>query len=351
MFELSRTTCPTSAAISAIVGLLLGGIATAAEPVRMRIEPLTVPPATQPLISVVVQNLQDHPCRATLSLAGPDDWRITPSSRGVQLPTAGEQCLAFNIAKARNLEANAYPLTVTARVGDQLVEGTQKVFVASAPYSKATVDGRAEEWKDAIPVSFRHAGKHTTISTFWSRKRFYVLVSVQEEQHVGYTGPDGKPCDAVQLAISSVDVADGAAGTARRVEFLLTSAGGAAKCFQLAAWGTPLEAVNEPQSLEPLACSEAEVAILRQGDLTNYECSIPFSMLREAVEPAEGREFFLSVLIHDPDGTGLRDLGRTAGLWPRADDATAWSRWTGARWVGESPLGNKVRWGLCTSKY
>lgn len=351
MFELSRTTCPTSAAILAIAGLLLGGIATAAEPVRLLIEPLTVPPATQPLISVVVQNLQDQPCRATLSLAGPDDWRIAPASREAELPASGEQRLTFNIEKARNLEANAYPLTVAARVGDQLVQGTQEVFVASAPYFKATVDGRADEWKDAIPVAFRHAGKHATISTYWSRKRFYILVSVQEEQHVGYTGLDGKPCDAVQLAVSSVDTAEDAAGTARRVEFLLTSTRGAAQCFQLAAWDTPLEAVNEARPLEPLACSDVEVAILRKGDVTNYECSIPFSMLREAVEPAEGREFFLSVLIHDPNGTGLRDLGRTAGLWPRADDATAWSRWTGATWEGESPLGNKVRWGLCTSKY
>jgi hypothetical protein len=317
----------------------------------VRIEPLTVPPATQPLISVVVQNLQDQPCRATLSLAGPGDWRIAPASREVELPASGEQRLPFNIEKARNLEANAYPLTVTARVGDQLVQGTQKVFVASAPYSKATVDGRADEWKDAIPVSFQRGGKHATISTFWSRKRFYILVSVQEEQHVGYTGPDGKPCDAVQLAISSVDGADNAAGTARRVEFLLTSAGGAATCFQLAAWDTPLEAVSEPRALEPLACRDAEVAILREGDVTNYECSIPFSMLREAVEPAEGREFFLSVIIHDPDGTGFRDLGRAAGLWPRPDNATAWSRWAGAKSAEEPPLGNKVRWGLCTSKY
>ncbi len=212
------------------------------------------------------------------------------------------------------------------------------------------MDGCADEWKDAIPVSFAHHGKDTTISTFWSRKRFYVLVSVQEEHFAGRTTADNNPCDAVQLAFSRPDDANTAA-TARRVELLLMLAGDAAKCFQLAAWDTPIEVAGKTRALEPLACSDAEIAILRDGEVTHYECSIPFSLLREAVEPAEGREFFLSVLVHDPDGTGLRDLGCAAGLWARADDATAWSPWMGAAWAKQVPLGNKVRWGLCTSKY
>ena len=129
------------------------------------------------------------------------------------------------------------------------------------------------------------------------------------------------------------------------------SAGGAAKCYQLAAWDTSIEVTGRARVLEPLVCSDAEVAIQREGDVTTYECSIPFSVVRDAVEPAEGREFFLSVLVHDLGGTGLRDLGRAAGLWARPDDATAWSRWKGATEEKEPPLGNKVRWGLCTSKY
>lgn len=351
MFRLFQTMFQPAFAVCAGLALLLGTAGPAAEPVRLRVEPLTVPPATQPLISVVVQNLQDQPCQAALSITGPDDWRITPASRDVQLPVSGEQRLAFNIEKARNVEANAYPFMITARVGDHLARHTQSVFVASAPYSKATVDGRADEWKDAIPVSFQGGGKSASISTFWSRKRFYVLVCVQEQQRVGYTGPDGEPCDAVQLAFSSVDEANDAAATARRAEFLLASAGGTAKCFQLAAWDTPSESTSKPRAIEPLACGDAEIAVLREGDVTHYECSIPFSMLRDAVEPAEGREFFFSVLIHDPDGTGVRDLGHATGLWPRPDDATSWSRWKGASVGDATPLGNKVRWGLCTSKY
>jgi hypothetical protein len=73
--------------------------------------------------------------------------------------------------------------------------------------------------------------------------------------------------------------------------------------------------------------------------------------MRDLIQPMEGREFHFSVLVHDPDGTGVRDLGRAAGLWVSADDADAWSRWDGADWDGWTSCGNDVRWGLCTSKY
>ncbi len=338
-------------AFSVVFGLLTGAVGSAQEPVRLRVEPLTVPPATQPLIGVVVENLRDQPWRGELSLAGPDGWRIAPESRTIEVPASGERRFAFNIEKARNVEANSYPLRVTARVGDQVVERSQAVFVASAPYSKAVVDGRADEWQDAIPVTFQDQGKRTTVRTFWSRKRFYLLVTVQEDQHVGEPGPGRRLVDAVQLAVSPLDDADGPARTSQRAEWLLRAGDGGADCYQLAAVDTPIASAGPARDLELLRCRDVEVAIQRKGDVTHYECAIPFRLLRDAVEPAEGREFFLSVLVHDPDGTGLRDLGRAAGLWARAADAAAWSRWPGAAWEKTPPLGNKVRWGLCTSKY
>jgi len=338
-------------AVAAALGSLVGAT-VAGEPVRIRVEPLTVPPATQPLISVVVQNLGDAPAAGSLSIAGPADWRIAPASQPLELAAGAEKRLAFNIEKARNVAANVYPFTLEARVGDQLVRRDQSVFVASAPYSKVAVDGRIDEWQDAIPVTFEERGQRTTISTFWQRKRFGLLVAVQERQHIAYTGPDGPPCDAVQLAISAPEPAGSGDGQAvRRLEFLFVSAGGKPGCFQLAGWDTPRGRAGELQSLEPLACGDAETAIVREGDVTYYECSLPFSLLREALEPAEGREFFLSVLVHDPDGTGLRDLGRAAGLWTQPEDALAWSRWRPTAPGGDRPRGYHVRWGLCTSKY
>jgi len=321
-----------------------------AERVEIRIEPLTVPPATQPLISVVVRNRLDRPCQGALSISGPSDWRIAPDTRPLELAGGAEQRFAFNIERARNVEANRYPFTIVADLGEQRIRWEQTVFVASAPYARVTVDGRPDEWKDAIPVSFEREGKSTSISTFWSRRRLYALVAVQEQQHVFYTGAEGPPCDAVQLAISPLESPDASGGTTGRFEFLLASADGGARCYQLAACDTIRE-FGQPPTLESLVCDEAEVAILREGDITYYECSFPFGLLREVLEPAEGREFFLSVLVHDPDGTGLRDLGQAVGLWARADDSQAWSRWRGMARGDRPPVGNQVRWGLCTSKY
>ena len=73
--------------------------------------------------------------------------------------------------------------------------------------------------------------------------------------------------------------------------------------------------------------------------------------MREKIRPSEGREFFLSVLVHDPDGTGVRDWGEAAGLWPSQRNRMAWSLWPGADWGEKPPYDNKLHWGLCTSKY
>ena len=51
------------------------------------------------------------------------------------------------------------------------------------------------------------------------------------------------------------------------------------------------------------------------------------------------------------DGTGVRDWGEAAGLWPWQQNSLAWSDWPGAKWDGRSPFDNKLPWGLCSSKY
>ena len=60
----------------------------------------------------------------------------------------------------------------------------------------------------------------------------------------------------------------------------------------------------------------------------------------------KGGEFCLSLLVHDPDGVGIRDWGEAVGLWPCQRNRLAWSRWPGARWAEpttlrqQNPLGN-----------
>ena len=92
------------------------------------------------------------------------------------------------------------------------------------------------------------------------------------------------------------------------------------------------------------------MVVKRRKGITCYEAAIPFSAIPN-IEPTEGREFCFSLLVHDPDGTGLRDLGQTAGLWPWQRTRLAWSSWEGVRWGDYVPFDNKAEWGFCSSKH
>lgn len=330
--------------------------AVAAPPVALRVESFTVPPSTQPLVHVQIKNLLAVPYQGSLSPKGPDGWQIAPAKRDVSLRPGETKRLAFAVERGLNLKSNSYPVEISATGGGVTVVRKQDVACASAPYFKPTIDGDPGEWKDAIPVTFTSGGKKTIISTYWNRRQFSILVAVEEEKLIGYPEePAASRCDAVQIAISPQD---GKTGTspdqeASRFEFLFVSSGRgtSAKCFQLAAPGMKLAEGAKPRRLEPLQYEKAQVAVSRSGTTTYYECGIPFGPMRQEIRPSEGREFCMSVLVHDPDGTGIRDWGEAAGLWPRQRNRWAWSRWAGARWGKNPPLDNKLQWGLCSSKY
>jgi len=78
---------------------------------------------------------------------------------------------------------------------------------------------------------------------------------------------------------------------------------------------------------------------------------LPLSRVRKHIRPTEGREFYLSVLVHDPDGTGVRDWGEAAGLWERQRTRLAWSDWVGAKWGDVPPMDCRTEWGMCSSRY
>ena len=328
--------------------------AEADSPVALRVETITVPPSTGPLVSVAVKNLTKTEYQGTVSLKGPEGWRLTPATRAVTLAAGETASVAFSIAKGRNVAANTYGFEVRATSSAADAVQRQNTFVASAPYFKPTIDGQTDDWEDAIPITFATAGKTTTISTYWNRRRFSLLVAVEEDRLRPYGGIESSiPPDAIQFAISPIEPADDtpAGRTAGRFEFLVVSAEDGAKCFQLASIDTSIQDTRQGRLLEPLACEEAQVAVRRDGKVTYYECSLPFSPMRDAIRPTEGREFYMSVLVYDPDGTGLRDLGRAAGLWASPNDADAWSRWGGDMRSEKTPLGNRILWGMCTSKY
>jgi len=321
-------------------------------------ETLIVPPSTQPLVFVVVKNLQETAYKGEVALKVPETWRLASPRRPVELEPGETKRVAFAIEKGRNVKANRYACEIVATSGSSSVVHRQEVFVASAPYFKPTIDGQTDDWGDAIPITFTKGDRKTVVATYWNRRRFSMLITVQEDELVPFRPDTTDPFDAIQIAVLPVEPFEELpADVAGRFEFLLAAASdegtgpAQGRCFQLAAMDTKLDETNKTRNLEPLACEDAEISVRRSGDVTYYECSLSFRPMRDDIRPSEGREFFMSVLVHDPDGTGIRDLGEAAGLWRTDEDAHAWSRWQGACWGDKPVLGNKVRAGFCTSKY
>ena len=335
---------------------LLVAQAFAAEPVALRAENFIVLPSSQPLALVDVQCVASQPYRGTIPYQGPAGWRISPAQREIELKPGEFQRVQFAVDRGVNLEANSYPVRIRATGSGVTVQRKQNIACTSAPFFKPTIDGDASEWKDAIPVAFAKGGKKTTLSTYWNRQQFCLLVAVEEDRLIGYQeNPGAGGFDAVQVAISPQGSQTGTspADHATRYEFLLvwTGSGTAGRVFRLAQPGMRLAETQQDRKLSGLVYEQAVVAVSRKGRITQYECAIPFAPMRQDIRPSEGREFCLSVLVHDPDGTGIRDLGEAAGLWPSQRNRLAWSRWQGAFWGQQPPLDNKLEWGLCASKY
>ena len=341
-------------ALSALVAV--SGRVYSAEPVALRVESLLVPPASQPLALVVVKNLQDVPYQGTVAIEVPQGWKIHPPVRDVSLQPGQVERVSFDVERGVSVETNCYPIEATATGLGVTVSRSQDVVCASAPYFKPVIDGDPSDWKDSIPVTFTCRGRSTVISTYWNSRRFSLLIAVEEDELLGCpTGVLPDLFDAVQLAISPKDTATGTSlnEEATRYEFLFVGpkSGAGGRCFQLAAPGMPLAEAAKCRPLAPLEYGDAEVAVSRRASTTYYEIAIPFGPMRDRIRPSEGREFFLSLLVHDPDGTGIRDWGQAAGLWPSERNRLAWSRWPGAKWSDEPPFDNKLPWGLCSSKY
>ncbi len=339
------------------VGIALGWNAArgpAAEPVALRIDSLLVTPAHTPSAVVHVKNLTDSPYQGLVRLDVPAGWMLKSAEQPVSLAPAETAKVAFMVQRGTAVEENLYPLAVSVTGGGATVVRKQNVVTASAPYFKPEIDGDPSDFNDAIPVSWTTSGKNTTIRTYWNRKQFAILVAVEEDRLIPATkSTAGGHFDAIQLAISPQDARTGAAPQEEtsRHEFLLVPTGPAAgRCYLLAQPGMKCAETQADRPLEPLAYADAELSVRRVGPTTYYECSLPWKLMRD-IRPGEGREFCLSFLVHDPDGTGIRDWGEAAGLWPSQRNRLAWSRWPGARWSDRPPLDNKIPWGMCSSKY
>ncbi len=338
-----------------LIGTMLLGTAadaSAGNPVALRVTNMQVAPAHMPAVKVWVKNQSEAAYEGSVTLDLPDGWTLTPPSQKVALKPGETTGVRFTIHDAETREENRYAVVAVAQGAGAEVRRSQEIVCASAPYFKPEIDGRVDDWKDAIPVTFVTQGKKTTISTFWNRRQFSILVAVEEDQLVPQR--DGQPFDAIQIAISpqGTQTSTSGDGEATQFEFLLTSsgAGEGGCCFQFAEPGMRLSETQSPRTLKSLEIEGPDLAVWRDGNTTWYEWGVSFSSL-SGIRASEGREFYLSVLVHDPDGTGLRDWGEAAGLWPCQRNRFAWSDWQGAKWPQDPPMDNKLEWGMCSSKY
>ncbi len=341
------------ALVVASTSAALGG-ATADPPVAMRIESFAVAPAHSPPAVVVLMNHGQTPYQGTLRLRAPEGWQLSPAEQEVSLAPGEAKRARFLVKRGTITEENSYPMEATLTGPGRPIIHQQNVMTAGAPYFRPTIDGQTDDWKDAIPATWTSGGRKTVISTYWNRRRFSLLVAVEEDTLTPFQEKPGS-FDAVQVAVSPEDAKTGTSpdDEAARYEFLFVSAGSGAqgKCFKLVEPGMRLAEGQKPRRLAPLEYQDANVAVSRKGAVTYYECSIPFGLMRDKIRPSEGREFHLSVLVHDPGGTGIRDWGEAVGLPSCQRNRLAWSRWPGAQWGDQPPLDNKTKWGLCSSKY
>lgn len=329
------------------------GSAASASDIAVRAENFTVPPATGPVTHILTRNTGETECTATIEPKFPAGWRWTPANREVTLAPGEVKRLPFTIEKASDAKSNRYAVEITVVQGADKAVHRQDVFCASAPYFKPKIDGKFKDWADAIPATFTTAGKKTVVSTYWDKRYFYLWVQVEEDKLHSYK-KNAAQVDAVQFALASSNAVTASTPQAKtqRSEFLIVDVSGMFakdRCFRLIEPGQELSVTQDPRSLDTLGFKDAQVVVKRQGKITHYECAIPFAAI-PTIRPAVGREIRFSILVHDPDGTGLRDWGKAAGLWPEQRNRLAWCEWGSVKWNDDSPYDSKVEFGLCSSR-
>ena len=314
---------------------LLAATALHAAPV-VRCHSILVNPSTGPVAEFDISS--DTAWSGTLTLTPPDGWTLAPASHEIALQAGESKRIPYHIVKARETPENAYPFTVAL---SGLPPQTQILRAASAPYYKPKIDGRLDEWKDAIPIRFGDPGEQTTLRTYWNQTALCFAIEVEEKALVpsDKKTADGR-FDAVQLYIAPKGA------TAKRHEFLIEPVSKSkAVCKRLA---SPDGADHKDGTLE----KGAAVAIRNSGGVTTYEIAIPLALL-QGLRVDTGSEYRLGLLVHDPDGSGLRDLGTAMNL-PRAARASlvtppsCWTLWKGGCWDNTFFDGG-TEFGFCTS--
>lgn len=308
------------------------GTGDAAEPLRVRMENFTVMPSTGPVVNVLVQNRSERAVNAVVRVRWPEGWKGAPAEQAVSVGPNATAKAAFTIEKAVDVAANCYTVVVEARAGDVTMTRTQEVVCATAPYLKPHVDGKLDDWKDAVPITFTTAGKTTTAMTCWNRKQLCVAVR------------------AVQIKSGAVQFALAPESGERpgRYEFVVVTPerDGPAKCFLLMKLGDDLKLAEQSRALDGLECGDVQALVVGEGGTTCFEIAVPMKLVPE-LQPTPGRPFRFSLLAHEAGG--LRDLGAVMNLGDDQRHPQSWSRWRGAAFGPTPPFDSNAEFGFSSS--
>jgi hypothetical protein len=310
-------------------------------PVALRAHNIVVPPDTGPVSGLTVVNLLDTAYSGKVTVKLPSGWKADKTTFDVSLKPRETKHIPFALEKAIARKTHVYPYIITAVGGGQTVAVEQQVICATSPYVKPKIDGDISEWlEDAVPVTFVCKGKKTVVRTFWNKRNYCLSVEVQEDKF-------DPGADAIQFALASGKASTGKLPNDKTARHEFVVVGG--KCYQIAKPGTPLGDTQKPANLPAEPVAKAEVAVKREKDITRYEISVPIRPMRSELKPTTGREYRFGVLVHDPDGTGVREMGLVAAPLPGACNKYAWSKWVGAKFPDKPLLDSKLEWGFCTS--
>ena len=299
----------------------------------VRCHSFIVNPSTGPVAEFDISS--ETAWQGTLTLTPPDGWTLDPATHEISLQAGESKRIPYRVIKARETADNAYPFAIALSGGATI---TQTIRAASAPYGKPKIDGKLDEWKDAIPIRFGSPGAQTTLRLYWNSTALCLAVEVEEAALVpsDKKTADGR-FDALQLYIAPKGA------DTKRHEFLIEPISKSkAVCKRLASPdGTDYK--------DGVLLKNVDIAIRTGGGVTVYEMAIPRNIL-EGLRVDTGSEFRFGLLVHDPDGAGLRDLGIVMNLpdSDRKSPPTCWTLWNGGCW-DTPPYDGGTAFGFCTS--
>ena len=237
----------------------------------------------------------------------------------------------FQLPKGKNSHREEYELPAGLTLGSEkglpvsvivdtdlgsLSKRPRVYYVPCRRAAVVTVDGSLEEWNLDSPIILGKAGHFQELEpgkwsgpddlsgeiwTAWDDSNFYLAARVRDNAFCqNESGADIWKGDSVQFALDPLHLES--PDSIYEIGLALTPTGPQVYCWY------------SPQGERTGLMKEAALAVVRTGNLTTYEVSIPLSSLKP-LKPTSGNTIGFSLLLNDDDGSGREGwLEWTSGI-------------------------------------